>query len=235
MTLLSVVQGVCAVVGVDVPQSVFTNITGNRTMVEMLSLANEMAQTIAWDTRDWTMFKSTVTFQGDDVTAAFDLPADFKRMLLTTNVWRSTTQLHPMRFLPDYDEWLNRRSRDIYNPYAEWTIVRGQLLTAPAMKSTISCYFPYLVKNCIKLASGGAGTEFMADGDSFLLDERILKLGMIWRWKSQKGSPYQEDMSTYETAIGMVAGHDSPSPIMVGHTPISSTARTAYPWPVPYP
>ena len=44
MTVLSVVKDVCAVVGVTVPQSVFSNITGNRTMQEMLEKANETAQ-----------------------------------------------------------------------------------------------------------------------------------------------------------------------------------------------
>ena len=52
MTLLTVVKDVCSVVGVVQPSSVFTNITGTRTMQEMLSLANEMAQRIAYDTRD---------------------------------------------------------------------------------------------------------------------------------------------------------------------------------------
>ena len=51
MTLLSVVRDVCAAVGVTLPQSVFSNITGNRTMQEMLSTANEMAQRIAYDQR----------------------------------------------------------------------------------------------------------------------------------------------------------------------------------------
>jgi hypothetical protein len=37
-----------------VPTVVFSNITANRTMQEMLALANEMAQRIAYDTRDWT-------------------------------------------------------------------------------------------------------------------------------------------------------------------------------------
>ena len=37
MTLLSVVKDVCAAVGVTIPTSVFSNITGNRTMQEMLS------------------------------------------------------------------------------------------------------------------------------------------------------------------------------------------------------
>ena len=85
------------------PQSVFTNITGNRTMQEMLSLANEMAQRIAYDFRDWTKFRKTQTFVGDGVTTAFDLPADYKRMLLTSNVWRSTSTQSPMTFIPDTD------------------------------------------------------------------------------------------------------------------------------------
>ena len=58
MTLLAVVKDVCAAVGVALPQSVFSGITGNRTMIEMLSCANEMAQRIAYDTRDWTRLKT---------------------------------------------------------------------------------------------------------------------------------------------------------------------------------
>src|SRR5262252_3691931 len=100
MSLLSTVQAVCAVVGVEVPTSVFTNITYNRTMTEFLALANECAQRIAYDTRDWTKFRKSVTLQGDGVTSAFDLPADFKRMLLKSNVWRSTSTLEPMKFVP---------------------------------------------------------------------------------------------------------------------------------------
>ena len=65
MTILSVVKDVCLAVGVAVPQSVFTNITGNRTMQEMLSLANEMAQRISYDTRDWTKLRATCTLAGD--------------------------------------------------------------------------------------------------------------------------------------------------------------------------
>ena len=29
-----------------------------------------------------------MTYTGDGVTTAFDLPANYKRMLLTSNVWR---------------------------------------------------------------------------------------------------------------------------------------------------
>jgi hypothetical protein len=43
----------------------------------------------------------------------------------------------------------------------------------------------------------------------------VLKLGMIWRWKSQKGSPYNEDLATYGDALSNVSGRDSPAPILI--------------------
>jgi hypothetical protein len=229
MTLLSVVKDVCAAVGVVMPTSVFSNITGNRTMAEMLSLANEMAQRIAYDTRDWTRLRKTGTLTGDGTATAFDLPVDFQRLLLTSNVWRSTTPLTPARFIPDTDQWLNRRARNYSDAYGEWTIIGNQMMLWPAIGSAATAYFAYLHKNCITLAAGGAGDSFMADGDSFSLGDRLLKLGMIWQWKAQKGSPYQEDLNTYADALTYLMAHDSPAPIMVGRTPISAGAKTAIP------
>jgi hypothetical protein len=232
MTLLSVVKDVCAVVGVTVPTSVTTNIVANRTMQEMLALANEMAQRIAYDTRDWTLFRKTASYAGDGVATAFNIPADYKRMLLTGNVWRSTQTLYPMRFVPDTDEWLNRRARNIYDAAGEWTLLGGQMRIAPVLAVGTSAYYPYLEKNCINLNSGGYGDSFTADTDSFRLDERLLKLGMVWQWKANKGTSYAEDMGTFGDALAIAMGHDSPAPIIIGRRP-ASEGRTAYPFPVP--
>ena len=79
------------------------------------------------------------------------------------------------------------------------------------------------------LNGGGYSDAFLNDADRFRLDERLLKLGMIWKWKAQKGSPYAEDLSNYGDAVAMVQGHDSPSPIIVGRTPISVSVRASYP------
>jgi hypothetical protein len=234
MTILSVVKDVCLAVGVTVPQSVFTNITGNRTMQEMLSLANEMAQRIAYDFRDWTKFRKTQTFVGDGVAAGFDLPADYKRMLLTGNVWRSTSAQAPMTFIPDTDQWLNRRALAwVDQPWGEWTMLGGQMLIAPTMPVGTSAYFAYMHKNCVTLASGGAGDSFQADGDSFALDERLLKLGMIWQWKANKGAAYAEDMGTYGDALNTIAGRDQPAPIIVGRRPMAAAVQASYPFLTP--
>ena len=233
MTILSVVKDVCATVGVLTPQSIFSNIAGNRTMQEMLSLANEMAQRIAYDNRDWTRLKTTQTYVGDGVTTAWDLPANYKRLLLTANVWRSTSELVPMSFIHDTDEWLNHRLRDFTGSYGEWTLLGGQMHIYPVLPVGQSAYFAYQDKNCIALAGGGYGDVFQDDLDGFVLDERLLKLGMAWQWKANKGSPYAEDMGTFGDAMAVAMGHDSPGPIIIGRLPISRGAHTAYPGPSP--
>ena len=200
----------------------------------MLALANEMAQRIAYEYRDWTRFRTTHTLTGDGVTTAFDLPSDYKRMLLTSNVWRSTSTMSPMSFIPDTDDWLRRRSGDVSDTsWGEWTMMGGQLHLFPALADDETAYFPYMHKNCVVLAGGGFGDEFIADGDAFALDERLLKLGMIFQWKAQKGSAYAEDMGTYGDALSMEMGHDSPAPIIIGRRPISACHSTAYPWATP--
>jgi hypothetical protein len=110
-----------------------------------------------------------------------------------------------------------------------WTALTLPVVISPAQTAT----FNYLDKNCIKLASGGYGDRFMADGDSFRLDERLLKLAMIWRWKSQKGTAYAEDMSTYGDALNALSGADQPAPIIIGRVPMMRGVSLAYPWPVP--
>jgi hypothetical protein len=109
------------------------------------------------------------------------------------------------------------------------------MLIAPAMGAGQTAYFTYLDRNCIALGSGGFGNEFQSDNGQFRLDERLLKLGMIWQWKADKGGAYAEDMGTYQDALNSVAGRDSPAPIILGRRAMSASVSVAYPWPVPTP
>ncbi len=234
MTLLTVVKDVCATVGVQVPSTVFGGIANNRTMQEMVSLASEMAQRIAFDTRDWQGMQVGHTFVGDGVATNFNLPADFKRLLLNSNVWRSTSTQQPMMFIPDVDEWTRRRLAGETDSRGEWRLFGTYMGIHPAMGVGTNAAFIYLNRNCVRLASGGAGDTFMGDGDQFVLDERLLKLGMVWQWKAQKGSPYAEDMGSYSDALANAMGHDAPAPILIDRRPMSHSNRgVAYPWPVP--
>ena len=218
MSLLSVVRAVCANVGVVIPTSVFSGISANRTMQEMLALANEMAQRIAYDTRDWRTLHSYVELTGDGIREDHPLPNNYKRMLLTANVWRASTPSSPLKFIATPEDWLHRRMEQRTDSGGEWIILNDAIAVVPILADGDQIRFSCLDKNCVALASGGYGEEFQADLDRFRLDERLLRLGMIWQWKASKGSPYAEDMGTYSDALSNAMGRDSPAPIIVGHT-----------------
>lgn len=213
----------------------FSPVIQPRTQIELLSLANEMSQRIAYDIREWRALKATNVFTGDGVADRFALPANFKRMLLTSQVYPSYAVQQPLQFIPDADEWLMRRLRGQNYGWGEWTIIGNDMLIYPILAGPVAAVppdingiggsnaipaqqvtFVYLDKNCVKLSSGGYGTEYMSDTDEYRIDERILKLGMIWQWKANKGSPYAEDMGTYSDALVNVAGADAPAPIIIG-------------------
>ena len=240
MTVLSVVKDVCYAVGVNPPTSMFAASVQPRTQAELLSLANEMAQRIAYDSRDWTALKKYATFLGDGVTTAFPMPADYKRMLLTGQVRKASSPRTPLRFVADTDEWLTRRMESASDAAAgEWTLIGEHMHVWPVLPVGDSVQFVYLDKFCIKLSApppppGVNYSEvFVADDDTFRIDERLLKLGMIWQWKANKGSPYAEDVGTYGDAMQSAMGADKPAPIIVDRQPISAAVNPSYPWPVP--
>jgi hypothetical protein len=46
------------------------------------------------------------------------------------------------------------------------------------------------------------------DADTTLLDERLIRLAIIWRFKQTKGLDYAEDMKTYEIERQKICGKD---------------------------
>ena len=225
------------VIGVMQPTSIFSNINNNRTQQELLALANEMAQTIAYDNRDWNTLVDAATFAGNGSLTAFPLPTNYQRMLLTANVYRSTMPQVPMLMVTTQDEWTRRKMQNYWMAQGQWILRNGNIEIQPTLISGETATFTYLDNRCIKSAGGTRQTSFLTDTDLFVLPERLLKLGMIWRWKSNKGSPYAEDMGTYSDALANISGHDQPAPIYVDTAPLSSqvAANVAYPWQVPTP
>lgn len=248
MTVQSVCREVAAFVGVRPPPgSLFVPPEQDRTAWELVQLANEMVQRIAYDTREWTKLRSRAKFDGALIPdpanptgplilqTAFNLPADFQRMLKTAQVWRSNWTTGPMEFISDPDDWLRREVQNTPSTCGSWMIEDGKMNFRPGLDVGETATFYYLRNTCVKLVGGGFGDRFMVDDDSFVLPERLLKLGMVWQWKAYKGGSYAEDIANYEDALANIQGADKPAPIIVGSMPISSDANIAYWGPTPPP
>jgi len=228
MTLLTVVRDVCATVGVTLPTSVFGSINTDRTMQEMLALANEVAQRIAYDTRDWVALRNLFLAEGDGIAYSFPLPNSFKRITLSGNVRRGDMPTMPLRFENDFDRWCEKFLTGDFQQPGEWLISGGatpgagpELFVRPTVPAGVLVSVPYIQNLCVILSSGGYGERFVDDNDRYRLDERLLKLGMIWQWKAQKGAPYAEDMGSFSDALALAMGKDAPAPTLVGRLPMS--------------
>lgn len=228
MSILSVIKQVCPVIGLTVPDAVFSST--DREHVELQALANEMAQRIAFDTRDWTRLKVLATITGDGSATSFNLPDDYKRMLKKARIWPSATPYSPLTYYPDSDNWLAMTIQNFQTLTGSWTMIGEKIHIRPALPNLATASFFYISNLIVKASGGAPKTEFTSDDDVFRLDERVLKLGMIWQWKANKGQAYAEDMVNYEDALAVSSGADKGSNILTVGTPrISADTEIAFP------
>lgn len=225
LNILSIIQEVCKYVGLDVPTQAYGST--EREHVELTSYANEVAQQIAFDTHDWQRLRSTLAATGDGATEAFDLPSDYKRMLKKARVWASWSPFAPLTHYADADEWLGLSVQQFTPIIGGWTIMGDQMHVLPVIPSGQNVKFVY-INNMIVL--GDDTTKFTQDTDTFVLNDRLLKLGLIWYWKQQKGQPYAEDLETYQTALSQLIGADKGSNLVeVGTRRLPADVSMAYP------
>jgi hypothetical protein len=227
MTLLSVAQDVCKVIGLDpVPDAVASNI--DREYVELLHVANEMAKRISRG-HEWQKLSVIHTLTGDGTTEDFDLPSNYDRMLVKAQVWSSDleTALSP---ITDLDKWLEMDVQSFDFVVNAWTLYGGQMHIKPALTTGVTAKFFYQSGAFVADVGGSYKTSFTADDDTFRLDEQVLKLGMIWQWRANKGLPYDEDMMNYEQALEREVVRDKGSKmIRMGKIRMPRDVRIAYP------
>lgn len=211
-TILRIVQEAAPSIGIEVPEAVFGST--ERENIELAQIANEMASRIARDTHDWTVLKKLATITGDGVSESFALPDDYERMLKTTNLRISTFLDTPLSHVTDADVWLATENFVGNWVTGEWIIIGSDIYIRPIVADTVTVRYYYLDKNFALDSSSTIKEEFTDDEDTFRLDDRVLKLAIIWQWKAQKGFAYAEDMANYEEALAYKIGNDKGSNIL---------------------
>lgn len=225
-TILSVFKGVCPVIGLDIPDVVYSST--ERQYVELGALANEMAERIA-RAHEWQKLNALATHTGDGATQAFDLPSDYDRMPAKAQVWSSSLET-PLTHIADRDEWLGIDVQTFDFVINAWTLLGDQVLIKPALASGVTAKHYYQSNLVVAPNSGANKAEFTADDDVFRLDAQLLKLGMIWQWRANKGLSYGEDMANYESLLEKRITADAGSrKLAIGRGRLPRGLRTAYP------
>ncbi|MEL6758228.1 MAG: hypothetical protein AAFP81_17485 [Pseudomonadota bacterium] len=227
MTVLSAIQQACTVIGLEKPDSVFGST--EREHVELADLANEIGERIA-KAAEWRVLAAVETITGDAVTTAWPLPADYDRMTKDSKVWLSTYQT-PATRISSLDDWLEREVREIDFLYNAWIIFGGNMNIKPELAVGATAKFYYQQNTFVRASDNTRKAAFDNDGDSFMLDERMLRLGIIWQWKETKGLPYAEDMTNFEMLQSKRIAEDAGAKeIKMGRVRLPRGVENAYPF-----
>jgi hypothetical protein len=227
MSVLSVVQSACVSgIALTRPTSVFGSSV--REMLELAGLVQEAAEMIA-SAYEWEVLNRITTITGDGTDESFDLPADFDRMLDRSQLWTSELET-PLSPISDRDTWLGLDIQSFDFVVNAWIKYGGQIHIKPALSNGTEVKYWYQSNLIVKPSSGANKAEFDNDTDTFRIDERLLKLALIWKWREMKGLPYAENMADYERALAKrIAQNKGSRIIRIGRPTMPPETVPAYP------
>jgi hypothetical protein len=194
--ILTIIQSAALVVGLPQPDFAFgSDVVATQ---ELTDMATECAKRIG-EAHDWTAIRATATLQGEGQTR-FAMPDDFWRLTEGAKLYSSAVQDN-LHHLTNPDSFQKAMSRSAALPSKVW-MQSGEFIDVYPALSVGEVLSLQYVSNVLVSTATGDGRSFVADTDTFLLDPRLLSLGIVWEWRKQKGLPYAEDMQTYEIALG---------------------------------
>src|SRR6185369_16934388 len=233
MTILSVARDAAVLLNRVQPSSLFT--TTDPFAAELLLAAKTTAESLVKEEHEWRALTLMATLAGDASTTIFPLATNttgFERLI-------KGAKLHSLRFkdatfraAKDLDEWLFLKDSLLVGSPGNWVILNKAVQIFPPMPADDTARFFY-ISNYYAIAGADGVTpqaSFLADTDTFALDERLLRLGIVWRWRANKRMEYAEDLKDYEIAKMAAMGTDKGNQIItVGRQRVSRSNEVAYP------
>ena len=218
-TLLALVQQVCAELGLNVPTYVVSNPDAQVSQILSLCTA-EGEECAAYETEQgaWPALRKTYNFTLSNGVASYSLPADYSFMLPST-MWDATTR---WRIVGPVDPagWnmLQYGAATTAAPFYRFKIEAGQLSIFPTPSSSGDVVaFTYASNGWCKSAANVVQTTWLADTDTYILDERLFILGVKMRFKQAKGLDYVAELSLYQSRLNWAKGNAGGSkPLTMG-------------------
>lgn len=173
--------------------------------MELCDWSNEVAQDIA-KYQDWQALIAVAELTGNGAIETFDLPTDYDRQIQTAEVQGNTGWAWGYRRFTDLNAFLFDQARGFHGFPGGWIIYGGKVRFAPAPSD--AAMYPYITKNWAKSSTGTAKLAFTSDDDEFLLPERLITLGVVWRWRENKKLDASGDQEAFIKALDEYAAKD---------------------------
>lgn len=212
MSLLQIIQDAAVLCGIEQP----TSAIGSTELAEqqLVALAQIEGNELVRD-HDWRELQKTLTITGDGNTTVWPYEADWKRLASGSVLWRETDTRLPLVGPITDAEWSAIRISVAGIWRRVWQLQAGGILVYPALDTGDVVKGLYYAKNWIQPTSGNPVARWTADTNVSLIDEDLITLGVIWRWKKAKGYDYAEEFRTYQIAKDKITGANKGERVLV--------------------
>lgn len=198
MSLLTIVQGACARLPITTIPTVVTTSTDN-TVLGLYYLAQqegkELARRCAW--KALTAEKTFTTVATAAQTSA--LASDYDWIIPDTMFNRTTNRRVTGPASPE--QWQLTQASLVTHVYPMFRIRGTSLLITPTPTAGDTVAYEYVTKNWCQSSGSTAQSAWAADTDTALLDEELMTLGLVWRWKRSKGLDAVAEFDTYQSEV----------------------------------
>lgn len=209
MTCLSIIQTVTARLGLNTTNAAVG--ATDEQIKQIVALSNEEGQELA-ARYPWTALQaegSYTTLAAEDQGALSSMTGVSNLLYIVNDTIWNRTLRRPVFGPRTQQSWQQQKAFAINGPWSSYRIKGSHLYMYPTPAAGQSCYFEYITKNWCTDFTGATGyDEWNADADVPVLDEQLIILGTIWRFKKAKGLEYAEDFNTYERRVMDAMGRD---------------------------
>lgn len=219
MSLLTIIQKSCRLLNLPVPTVVVTSTDPQ--VQQLWELANEEGYELA-GSFDWQALRQQYTFVTiASAVQASALAADMDHFI-SNSFFNRTTQRNVYGPITPQQWQAIQAQPQLNRVFLSFVERDGQFLITPTPAAGETIAYEYISSYWAKTSGGVAKDEFTLDSDETYLSERVIILGVRWRFLKSKGLDYAEDFRTYMTERAQTQARDG------GATVIDVGGRNPY-------
>ncbi|MGY3527281.1 hypothetical protein ACVISU_000049 [Bradyrhizobium sp. USDA 4452] len=206
MSILSCLQQAMPLCGLPAPAQAVSSTDPN------VQKFVQLAQDIGDELRErffWRNLNIAGQITGDGSTTLFTLPGDWAELSAGQQFFSSLYPTLPIYGPVTNEQLAQMKSAPSFPTRPVWRIIGGVLELWPAIGSGEIITFNYYSTNWVSNATGlQRQPTFLLDSDFSMIDELVLRRGLVWRWKQSKGLDYAEDFRRYEMSLNRASGRE---------------------------
>lgn len=206
MTLLTIVQDAADIIGLPRPSAVVNNTdTSARQLLSLSNIGGKiLAKRYPWQAlikeATWTTLAAEDQGTIESIAPGFSYDA-------FESQWNRTQRVRILGPL-NSQEWQQRAATSISGPYSLFRFRDKHLYLSPAPAAGETGAFEYISRYWCESSGGTDQERWAADTDVGILDEGLLTLDLIWRFKAAKGFAYGEDFRAFEMEANKAMARD---------------------------